>query len=153
MRIGMRIRRLRLQYMLTLDELAATAQLSKTLLANIESGQMIPTLEIVDRLEEAMGIGVEGLFYDGLNSAATPWLTPRLSLQQLIDEPHRTTYAEISALLNGRVLFSAIQKLRKWVPPVIQRRKERPSHPFVPPPNIEIKDDHKKGGNDLHTKH
>ena len=121
MRIAMRIRQVRLQHMLTLDELAIKAQLSNSLLANIESGQVIPSVEIFDRLAEAMDVGVEGLFHDGLNSAVTPWLTPRLSLQQLFDEPSRTTYGEISSLLNPRVIFAAIQRLREWAPHGNQR--------------------------------
>ncbi|HMD86928.1 MAG TPA: helix-turn-helix transcriptional regulator [Terriglobia bacterium] len=86
MQIAVRIRQVRLKHSLSLEDLAAKAGLSKSLLASFENGQDVPSLETFDRLAEAVGVSLQDLFYDDLNSNLTPRLTPRLSLQQLIDE-------------------------------------------------------------------
>jgi transcriptional regulator with XRE-family HTH domain len=90
MRLARRIRQIRFEHLLSLEELAAQAKMSPTLLASIENGQEIPSLEMIDRLAAAMGVRVSSLFYDDLGPALMLWLTPRLTLQQLAEETFQT---------------------------------------------------------------
>ena len=76
----------RRQHSLSLEDLAAKAGLSKSLLASFEQGQDVPSIETFARLAEAVGVSLQDLFYDKVDSNLTPRLTPRLTLQQLIDE-------------------------------------------------------------------
>jgi transcriptional regulator with XRE-family HTH domain len=55
-----------------------------SLLARFENGQEIPQLATFDRLAEAVGVPLKDLFYGNMDSILTPWLMPRLTLQQLI---------------------------------------------------------------------
>jgi transcriptional regulator with XRE-family HTH domain len=88
--IATRIRQVRLDQFLSLEAVAVQAGLSTTVLAKIENGEEIPSLETIDALAAAMGVPVVGLFCSDLNSMLTPWLTPRLSLQQLVEGPFHT---------------------------------------------------------------
>jgi transcriptional regulator with XRE-family HTH domain len=86
MQIATRIRQVRIEHMLSLEDLAAKAGLSRGLLCNFENGQEIPSLEMLDRLAKAAGVSVQGLFCSDLDSMLTPRLTPRLTLQELVGE-------------------------------------------------------------------
>jgi transcriptional regulator with XRE-family HTH domain len=86
MQIAARIRQVRLEQSRSLEDLAAKAGLSANLLASFEQGQGVPSLEIFDRLANAMDVPLKDLFCDNQDSISTPWLTPRPTLQQLIDE-------------------------------------------------------------------
>ena len=85
MRIASRIRQLRLEHTLSLEDLATRAKMPASLLESIENGQEVPTLDIMERLAGAMGM-MGGLFSGDLSAEATPWLTPRLTMQQLANE-------------------------------------------------------------------
>jgi transcriptional regulator with XRE-family HTH domain len=84
MQIAARIRQVRIEHLLSLEDLAVKAGLSQSLLSNFENGQEIPSLEMFDRLAKAVGVSVRGLFCSDLNSPLTPRLVPRLTLQELI---------------------------------------------------------------------
>lgn len=86
MQIAGRSRQLRLEHSLSLEALAAKAGVSSSLLARFENGQEVPTLETLDKLAEALGVPLSGLFYGNTDSNLTPWLTPRPTLQELIEE-------------------------------------------------------------------
>ncbi len=86
MQIAARIRQVRLEHLLSLVDLAVKVGLSKSLIASFENGQAVPSLEMLDRLAEAVGVPLQCLFYGDVNSILTPRLTPRLTLQQLTDE-------------------------------------------------------------------
>ena len=79
-----RIHRLRRERLLSLEELAARAGLSPSLLASFENGQEVPALEMFDRLADAMDVPVERFFYDNTDSNLTPCLTPRVTWQELV---------------------------------------------------------------------
>jgi transcriptional regulator with XRE-family HTH domain len=87
MPIASRIHHVRLERLLSLEDLAAKAGLSPNLLASFENGQEVPALEMFDRLADAMGVPVERFFYDNKDSNLTPWLTPRVTWQELVDVP------------------------------------------------------------------
>ena len=63
-------------------------------------------------MAEAVGVPLEYLFYGDLESSLTPRLTPRMSLQELDNEPPRFTSAFLAALLNPQIFISATKKLR-----------------------------------------
>jgi transcriptional regulator with XRE-family HTH domain len=86
MQIAARIRQVRLEHSLSLEDLAAKAGLSMSLLASFEDGQEVPSLETFDKLAEAVDVSVQRLFYASSDTELTPWLTPRPTLQELIDE-------------------------------------------------------------------
>jgi transcriptional regulator with XRE-family HTH domain len=86
MQIAARIRQVRLEHFLSLEELAAKAGLSRNRLASIENGQDIPEMQTFDSLAEALGVPLQSLFYGKSDLNLTPWLTPRPTLQQLTDE-------------------------------------------------------------------
>ena len=87
------------------------AGVSMNRLANFESGREIPELEILDSLAGAMRVPVVRFFYDELDAVLTPQLTPRLTLQELVDEPPRSTAATMAALFSRQMIRVAAQKL------------------------------------------
>jgi transcriptional regulator with XRE-family HTH domain len=87
MPIASRIHQVRLERLLSLEDLAVKAGLSPNLLASFESGKEVPALEMFDRLAGAMGVPVERFFYDNLDSNLTPWLTPRVTWHELGGAP------------------------------------------------------------------
>jgi transcriptional regulator with XRE-family HTH domain len=115
MPIAARIRQVRIENLLTREELARKAGLSRSLLASFENGLAVPTLEMFDSLAEAMGVPLARLFYGEREATMTPRLTPRLTLQQLAGEPSRPASAGIAGLLAPRMLRAAIRKLRCMV--------------------------------------
>ena len=90
MQIAGRIRQVRTEHLLSLEDLAVKAGLSQSLLSDFENGHDIPSLEMLDRLAKAVGVSVRGLFCRGTGPPLTPWLTPRLTLQQLMGESCRS---------------------------------------------------------------
>jgi len=89
--------------------------MSATLLANIENGQEIPSLEMVESLAAAMGVRVASLFYDDLGPALTPWLTARLTLQQLAEEPFHSQSSRSASLLTFKGLRAASAEIFSFV--------------------------------------
>ncbi|WP_088893811.1 helix-turn-helix domain-containing protein [Leptolyngbya ohadii] len=63
-RFGRAIRRRRRELDLSQEELAERAELNRTYLSDIERGEVNPSLEIIDKLANALGISVSGLFAD-----------------------------------------------------------------------------------------
>ena len=61
-RAGAAIRRHRLERGLTLAELAAASGMSIAMLSRIENGQSAASLEVLERLAAALGIGLSALF-------------------------------------------------------------------------------------------
>ena len=112
MKIAARIRQIRFEHSLSLEDLAATAGLGKTLLASfVENGQRVPSWQALVRLAEALGVPFYILFYANLDSLSTPWLTPRPTSQQLMDESCRPARARTASRLNPRALLGAVKGL------------------------------------------
>src|SRR5271167_2685363 len=74
MRMAARIRQIRLERWVSLERLEAQTGLAKSLLARLEKGQEVPTLETLDNLADALGVPVHRFFYND----GEPPLTPRL---------------------------------------------------------------------------
>ena len=60
--LGMRIRYLREQKKMTLEDLSFDAGINKNYLSDLERGNRNPTIKIVSRIAEALGITLEELF-------------------------------------------------------------------------------------------
>ena len=60
--LGMRIRYLRKERKLSIEDLALLANINKNYLSDLERGTRNPSLEILNRLVEAMHISLEELF-------------------------------------------------------------------------------------------
>ena len=84
-----RIHQVRLEHLLSLEDLAVKTGLSPSVLASFENGQEVPGLEMFGRLADAMSVPVERFFYDSVDSTTTPWLTPRVTWQELVGAPNR----------------------------------------------------------------
>jgi transcriptional regulator with XRE-family HTH domain len=134
MQIATRMRQVRLERSLSLEELSRRTGLSVSLLDRFENGQDIPSLEMFDDLARAEGVPVESLFYGDPDSKLTPWLSERLSLQQLA-EGWRHTMPTLKALLPAsRRLRAATKGLLSHVKRSGRGRIDKSPHFPVPPP-------------------
>ena len=83
MRIAHRIRTVRLEHSRSIEITEAQAGFEKGLLARLESGQQVPSMENLQRLAVVLGVPVHHFFFAEGESISTPHLTPRLSLDDL----------------------------------------------------------------------
>ena len=60
--LGMRIRYLREQKKMTLEDLSFEADINKNYLSDLERGNRNPTVKILERIAVALGITLEELF-------------------------------------------------------------------------------------------
>ncbi|HEV2178629.1 MAG TPA: helix-turn-helix domain-containing protein [Terriglobia bacterium] len=86
MRIGIRVRELRVLTALSPQEVAAHAGLPPGRLLEIESGCHVPCHEELERLAGAMDIPVYEFFCPDGGQPSTPKLLPRLTLEQVAAE-------------------------------------------------------------------
>jgi transcriptional regulator with XRE-family HTH domain len=68
--IGQRIRQLRESRGMTQSQLQARSLVSRSYLSRIESGQMTPSIGTLEKLSEALGIGLNRFFVPELNGEA-----------------------------------------------------------------------------------
>ncbi len=86
MRMAARIRRIRLERWMTLEDVEAKTGITASLMARLEKGREVPTLEMLDTLAEALNVPVHVFFFDTPDPESTPRLTPRPALQELAEE-------------------------------------------------------------------
>jgi transcriptional regulator with XRE-family HTH domain len=103
MRMAARIRQIRLERWVSLERLEAHTGLAKSLLARLEKGQEVPTLETLDSLADALGVPVHRFFYNDGEPPLTPRLTPRLAWKELTE----TCHGQASSVL--------LSKPKRWV--------------------------------------
>ena len=60
--LGMRIRYLREQKKMTLEDLSFESEVNKNYLSDLERGNRNPTVKVLSRIAEALGISLEELF-------------------------------------------------------------------------------------------
>ena len=60
--LGMRIRYLREQQKMTLEDLAFEADVNKNYLSDLERGNRNPTVKVLSKIADALGISLETLF-------------------------------------------------------------------------------------------
>ena len=68
--IGQRIRQLRESRGMTQSQLQARSQVSRSYLSRIESGQMTPSLGTLEKISEALGVGLNRFFIPESNGEA-----------------------------------------------------------------------------------
>jgi len=69
-RIGQRIRQLRESRGMTQSQLQAHSRVSRSYLSRIESGQMTPSLGTLEKIAEALGVGLNRFFIPATNGEA-----------------------------------------------------------------------------------
>jgi transcriptional regulator with XRE-family HTH domain len=115
MQIATRIRQVRLQYALSLADLALRTGLSTSLLARYEDGRDVPTLETLDRFAATMDVPVQAFFYGDTDSKLTPWLTARPTLPELSGHPSCTRRTVAASFFQSRRLRAAVTFLRLFI--------------------------------------
>lgn len=70
-RIARRVRQLRTQRGMTLDELAAKCDVSRSMLSLVERGESSPTAVVLEKIATGLGIALAGLF-DDASAPASP---------------------------------------------------------------------------------
>jgi transcriptional regulator with XRE-family HTH domain len=78
-----RIRAIRLEQPRSIDTTEAQAAFEKELLVRLENRQQAPSRENLQRLAVVLGVPVHQFFFADGEHLSTPWLTPRLSLDDL----------------------------------------------------------------------
>lgn len=86
MKISRRIQELRIQNGVSPGELGGEIGLTGRYLCRVEEGYEVPSLTIIERLADALGVPVYQLFYGDGDRILTPWLTPRRTLEDLARE-------------------------------------------------------------------
>jgi transcriptional regulator with XRE-family HTH domain len=109
MLFGLRVNQLRNQSGLSLHELASRSGLRTTYLSKIEAGEEIPTCLVLETLSQALQVPLYRLFYDR-QPPPTPWLTPRLSLEEYFDKT-AGLHAKPRLRETVRLLYSSITSL------------------------------------------
>jgi transcriptional regulator with XRE-family HTH domain len=86
MRIAERIKQIRYESGLSIEDLAAKTGLAKSLIARLEHGRAVPTLtlEMLEDLADAAGVPVYRFFFDDVESVRTPKLTPRVTWKEIL---------------------------------------------------------------------
>ncbi|CAN7589751.1 MULTISPECIES: helix-turn-helix domain-containing protein [Acidovorax] len=69
--LGQRVRALRRSARMSQEQLGEAASLYRTYIVRIESGAADPTLSVLLRLAQALGVNVETLFGNNLEAAET----------------------------------------------------------------------------------
>lgn len=75
-KIGARIRTIRMQQGRTLTDLAASCELSKSMISKIETGKVVPALATLSKIANALGVRLSVLMEDGVNGDFT--VTPNM---------------------------------------------------------------------------
>ena len=84
-RIARRVRQLRAHLGMTLDDLAAKSEVSRSMLSLVERGESSPTAVVLEKIATGLGIALAGLFDDTSAPASplsrrtdrTPWRDPQ----------------------------------------------------------------------------
>ncbi len=89
MTVAARIQRIRLQCSVSLEDLEAKTGFTRRLLARLEKGREVPTLEMLDTLAEALNVPIQVFFYDTAEPESAPRLALRPASKQLAEEWRR----------------------------------------------------------------
>ena len=85
MLIGSRIRQLRSQKGMSQGDIEAKTGLMRCYISRVENGHTVPSLETLERFATALQMPLYQLFYTDDAQPSTPNLTPRKSLEELVD--------------------------------------------------------------------
>jgi len=87
---------------MTLEDVETKTGFTRTLMARLEKGREVPTLEMLDVLADALDVPVHVFFYDTAEWELTPRLTPRPTLQELAEECQSPAVFQLSRLADHR---------------------------------------------------
>ncbi len=97
---GINIRMFRKKEKLNLEELAKKSGISTSFLSNIEKGSRKPTLETIEKIANALGIGTATVFSDKLSLTYLPEEnTVTLEIMKLISSKNLTEKKRILSIL------------------------------------------------------
>jgi transcriptional regulator with XRE-family HTH domain len=86
MLIGQRLRQLREEKGLSQGDIERASGLLRCYISRVEHGHTVPSLETLERFAGALDVPFYRFFYTGEDPPTTPYLTPRLSLEELANE-------------------------------------------------------------------
>ena len=125
--IGKRIRQLRESRGITQSQLQARSRVSRSYLSRIESGQMTPSLGTLEKLSEALGVGLNRFFVPELNGEALledPFIQGlRPFLRQLDWEQWQSILKRLAAISDH--VSSGNGQVRPLAPPPQSARMEQ----------------------------
>lgn len=112
MRMAARIKQIRLQSYLTIEELAANSGVARRLIARLEEGRHVPTIQMLDALAEALGVPAHEFFFDSYTDPnLTPRLMPRVTWDELAGLGPRHLQARVVLPSRPRILAAAVLSL------------------------------------------
>jgi transcriptional regulator with XRE-family HTH domain len=135
--IGQRIRQLRESRGMTQSQLQARSRVSRSYLSRIESGQMTPSLGTLEKISEALGVGLNRFFVPETNGEALledPFIQGlRPFLRQLDWEQWQSILKRLAAI-SDHVDSTSVQNLNsigrvRTMPPMQQPRLAAPVLP------------------------
>jgi len=109
MRIGRRIRELRVQTLFSLRDLAERTGLTASYICRVEDGCEVPTYETLETLAGPLDVNLCLFFCADGEQVQTPWLSPRPTLEELAQSPPPESTRKTKA-----VLLSSAKRL--WLP-------------------------------------
>jgi len=86
MKMAARIQRIRLERSASFEDVEAKTGLTKSQMVRVETGQEVPTLEMLDALAEALDVPILVFFYDTVEPESAPRPEPGLALKELAQE-------------------------------------------------------------------
>lgn len=107
MMIGTRLRQLRNQKGLSQGDIENSTGLLRCYISRVENGHTVPSLETLERFAAALDVPLYQLFFDSEGAASTPHLTPRQTLEELIEEGGKVGH-DARFLLKLRTLVTRI---------------------------------------------
>lgn len=107
MMIGTRLRQLRDQKGLSQGDIENSTGLLRCYISRVENGHTVPSLETLERFAAALDVPLYQLFIAGEGDCPTPNLTPRKTLEELVEEGGKTGH-DARFLLKLKTLVTRI---------------------------------------------
>lgn len=99
-RAGLNLRLFRKKEKLKLEDLAKKSGISTSFLSNIEKGSRKPTLETIEKIANALGIGIAAVFSDKLSLSYLPEEnTVTLEIMKIVSSKNLTDKKRILSIL------------------------------------------------------
>ena len=95
--IGANIRKERKRQLLTIERLAERAGITDNFLGKIERGEGMPSLETIDNIARALGVGIDFLKGDAQHSAEHKFISSLMELNGLSEENREKFIEFVSA--------------------------------------------------------
>jgi len=86
MLIGARLRQLRESKGLSQGDIEGRTGLLRCYTSRVENGHTVPSLETLERFAAALGVQMYELFYDNGTAPDLPKLTPRQTLEEMVEQ-------------------------------------------------------------------